>query len=223
MSATRAIPADPAAPQADRIRWATTQLAVEIPSWGFVNTGTRFRVFPQPGVPRDVFEKVEDAATVARYTGIAKTVALHIPWDKVDDYRALADFASERGIRIGGINSNTFQDQPGQKLSYKFGSLTHADPAVRRQAIEHNVHCMELGVKLGARSHTVWIGDGGNFPGQVHFRRALERYLDSLRAIYAVNTLHVARDLGVTLAEAYGALAPGGRLVVYGAPVGART
>ena len=104
----------------DRIRWATTELAVEIPSWGFVNTGTRFRVFPQAGVPRDAFEKVEDAATVARYTGIAKTVALHIPWDNVEDFGALAAFASERGIRIGGINSNTFQDE-----DYKLGSLTH--------------------------------------------------------------------------------------------------
>src|SRR5262245_56347394 len=102
--------AEPAA-DLDRIRWATTELAVELPSWGFVNTGTRFRVFPQPGVPRNAFEKVEDAATVARYTGIARTVALHIPWDRVEDFAGLASFAAERGIRIGGINSNTFQDE----------------------------------------------------------------------------------------------------------------
>src|ERR671914_1410197 len=96
---------------AEGIRWATTELAVEIPSWGFVNTGTRFRVFPQAGVPRNAREKIDDAATVARYTGIAKTVALHIPWDAVEDFEELAQYGSERGIRIGGINSNTFQDE----------------------------------------------------------------------------------------------------------------
>jgi L-rhamnose isomerase/sugar isomerase len=180
MSATRAIPADPAAPQADRIRWATTQLAVEIPSWGFVNTGTRFRVFPQPGVPRDVFEKVEDAATVARYTGIAKTVALHIPWDKVDDYRALADFASERGIRIGGINSNTFQDE-----DYKLGSLCHPDAAVRRKAIDHIVACCDIAGQTGSDIVKVWLADGTNYPGQDDFRARRRRLIDALKEVYA--------------------------------------
>src|SRR4026208_116196 len=98
----------------DRIRWAVDDLAVEIPSWGFVNTGTRFRVFPQTGVPRDAFEKVEDAATVARYTGIARIVALHIPWDTVDDFAGLAAFASERGIRIGGLQPHPVQDEGRQ-------------------------------------------------------------------------------------------------------------
>src|SRR3972149_887775 len=108
------------APAIERIEWAVSDLAIELPSWGFVNTGTRFRVFPQPGVPRDAFEKVDDAATVNRYTGIAGSVALHIPWDKVDDYAVLTAYAAERGLRIGGINSNTFQDE-----DYKLGSLCH--------------------------------------------------------------------------------------------------
>src|SRR5919106_2223275 len=136
----------------DLIRWATTELAVEIPSWGFVNTGTRFRVFPQPGVPRNAMEKVEDAATVARYTGIAKTVALHIPWDSVDDYDDLAGFARDRGIRIGGINSNTFQDE-----DYKFGSLCHPSAAVRRKAIDHILECCEIVAKTGSGLSTAWF------------------------------------------------------------------
>jgi L-rhamnose isomerase/sugar isomerase len=111
-------------------------------------------------------------------------VSLHIPWDQPESPAELRSFAERRGLFIDSMNSNTFEDQPGQAKSYKFGSLTHTDAAVRRQAVEHNLQCIELGQKLGARSHTVWIGDGGNFPGQVHFRGALERYLDSLRAIY---------------------------------------
>src|SRR5205085_11140523 len=106
-----------------RIRAAIDSLEIETPSWGYGNSGTRFKVFPQPGVPRDAFEKVEDAATVARYTGVAKSVALHIPWDRVDDFSALAAFARERGVRIGGINSNTFQDE-----EYKLGALCHPSP-----------------------------------------------------------------------------------------------
>jgi L-rhamnose isomerase/sugar isomerase len=109
---------------------------------------------------------------------------LHIPWDEPSTPAELKAFARDRGLFIDSMNSNTFQDQAGQPLSYKFGSLTHTDPAVRRQAVEHNLHCLELGTQLGARSHTVWIGDGGNFPGQLHFRRALERYLESMREIY---------------------------------------
>jgi L-rhamnose isomerase/sugar isomerase len=116
---------------------------------------------------------------------ITPGISLHIPWDKPDRAAELRSAALTKGLFIDSMNSNTFQDQPGQRLSYKFGSLTHTDRAVREQAIAHNLECMELGVKLGARSHTVWIGDGGNFPGQQHFRRALERYLESLRAIYA--------------------------------------
>ena len=164
----------------DRIRWATTELAVEIPSWGFVNTGTRFRVFPQAGVPRDAFEKVEDAATVARYTGIPKTVALHIPWDDVEDFGALAAFASERGIRIGGINSNTFQDE-----DYKLGSLTHPSAAVRRKAIDAITRCCEIARETGSDIVKVWLSDGTNYPGQDDFRARRRRLIESLTEVYA--------------------------------------
>jgi L-rhamnose isomerase / sugar isomerase len=164
----------------DRIGWAASGLAVEIPSWGFVNTGTRFRVFPQAGVPRDAFEKIEDAATVARYTGIAKTVALHIPWDAVDDYPALSAFAAERGIRIGGINSNTFQDE-----DYKLGSLCHPSLAVRRKAIDHIVSCCDIAGQTGSGIVKVWLADGTNYPGQDDFRARRRRLIDSLREVYA--------------------------------------
>jgi L-rhamnose isomerase/sugar isomerase len=112
-------------------------------------------------------------------------VSLHIPWDRPESAGALRAFASDRGLHFDAMNSNTFQDQPDQKHSYKFGSLTHPDPAVRRQAVEHNLECIEIGEVLGSKALTVWIGDGGNFAGQVHTRRALERYLESLREIYA--------------------------------------
>ena len=164
----------------DRIRWAVDDLAVEIPSWGFVNTGTRFRVFPQTGVPRDAFEKVEDAATVARYTGIARTVALHIPWDTVDDFAGLAAFASERGIRIGGINSNTFQDE-----DYKLGALCHPDARVQRKAIDAIVRCCEIARVTGSDIIKVWLSDGTNYPGQDDFRARRRRLIDALREVYA--------------------------------------
>lgn len=158
---------------------------VAVPSWGVGTGGTRFARFPSPGEPRDVYEKLEDCATIFRLVRSTDAVSLHIPWDKPDDAAALREFATERGLRFDAMNSNTFQDQPGQKLSYKFGSLTHPERDVRRQAIEHNIECIEIGKTLGSRSHTVWIADGGNFPGQMHFRRALERYLESVREIYA--------------------------------------
>ncbi|HEY6056586.1 MAG TPA: L-rhamnose isomerase [Candidatus Limnocylindrales bacterium] len=164
----------------ERIAWAATELAVEIPSWGFVNTGTRFRVFPQPGVPRTAFEKVEDAGTIARYTGVAKTVALHIPWDRVDDFAELANFAREQGIRIGGINSNTFQDE-----DYKLGSLCHPSVAVRRKAIEHIVSCCEIARETGSGIVKVWLADGTNYPGQDDFRSRRRRLIDALTEVYA--------------------------------------
>jgi L-rhamnose isomerase/sugar isomerase len=157
---------------------------VAVPSWGVGTGGTRFGRFPGPGEPRDVFEKLEDCEAVLTLVRVTPGISLHIPWDRPRDPAELKAFAQARGLHFDSMNSNTFEDQPGQPHSYKFGSLTHTDPAVRRQAVEHNLECLELGAKLGARSHTVWIGDGGNFPGQVHFRGALERYLDGLRAIY---------------------------------------
>jgi L-rhamnose isomerase/sugar isomerase len=158
---------------------------VAVPSWGLGTGGTRFARFPGPGEPRDLYEKLEDAGVVQQLVRVTPAVSLHIPWDTPDDPAAVKAFAAERGLAFDAMNSNTFEDQEGQERSYKFGSLTHVDEAVRRQAIEHNLECLRIGQALGSRAHTVWIGDGGNFPGQVHFRRALERYLESLRAIYA--------------------------------------
>ena len=155
-----------------------------VPSWGVATGGTRFARFPGPGEPRDVFEKIADCDIINRLSRVTTDVSLHIPWDEPGDPAALRAFAAERGLTLSTTNSNTFEDQPGQAHSYKFGSLSHTEQAVREQAVAHNRHCMQLGVELGARAHSVWIGDGGNFPGQQHVRRALDRYLDSLRAIY---------------------------------------
>jgi L-rhamnose isomerase/sugar isomerase len=158
---------------------------VAVPSWGVGTGGTRFARFPGPGEPRDIFEKLEDCATIFKLVRSTPGVSLHIPWDRPKDPAELVEFARARGLNFDAMNSNTFQDQTGQQHSYKYGSLTHPDAAVRRQAVEHNVECIELGQKIGSKAHTVWIGDGGNFAGQQHFRRALERYLDSMREIYA--------------------------------------
>lgn len=159
--------------------------SVAVPSWGVGTGGTRFARFAGPGEPRDIYEKLEDCATIFRLVRSTPAVSLHIPWDKPDDPADLREFARAHGLQFGAMNSNTFQDQAGQKFSYKFGSLTHPDPAVRRQAIDHNIECIEIGKVLGSKAHTVWIGDGGNFPGQMHFRHALERYIASVREIYS--------------------------------------
>jgi L-rhamnose isomerase/sugar isomerase len=160
-------------------------LRVAVPSWGVGTGGTRFARFPGPGEPRDVYEKLEDCGTVFKLVRSTPAVSLHIPWDKPDDAGRLREFARERGLGFDAMNSNTFQDRSGQELSYKFGSLTHPDPAVRRQAVEHNLECIRIGESLGSKAHTVWVGDGGNFAGQQHFRRALDRYLESVREIYS--------------------------------------
>jgi L-rhamnose isomerase/sugar isomerase len=169
----------------ERLTERAAAFRVAVPSWGVGTGGTRFARFAGPGEPRDVLEKLDDCEAIHKLVRVTPGISLHIPWDEPESPAELVAFAKARGLFFDSMNSNTFQDQAGQRLSYKFGSLTHADPAVRRQAVEHNVHCIQLGTKLGARSHTVWIGDGGNFPGQQHFRRALERYLESLKAIYA--------------------------------------
>src|SRR2546422_9102984 len=159
-------------------------LSVAIPSWGVGTGGTRFARFPGEGEPRDIFEKLEDCGTIFKLVRSTPAVSLHIPWDKPDSPTELREFAANLGLHFDAMNSNTFQDQPGQELSYKFGSLTHPDPATRNQAIEHNIECIELGRSLGSTAHTVWIGDGGNFPGQQHFRQTLERYLEIMSRIY---------------------------------------
>jgi L-rhamnose isomerase/sugar isomerase len=164
---------------AERIAWAVDGLVIEQPSWGFVNTGTRFRVFPQPGVPRDVFEKIDDAGTVLRYTGVARSVALHIPWDRVDDYPALAAYAAERGLRIGAINSNTFQDE-----DYKLGSLCHPSASVRAKAVEAIIECCAIAAAMGSQVVKVWLGDGTNYPGQDDLRWRRHRLVEGLREVY---------------------------------------
>jgi len=161
------------------------RFAVAVPSWGVGTGGTRFARFPGPGEPRDVWEKLDDCAVIHQLGRATPSVSLHIPWDEPKDPAALAAFARERGLAFDAMNSNTFQDFAGARHSYKFGSLTHTDPAVRAQAVEHNLHVIEIGKKLGSKAITVWVGDGANFPGQIHFRSALERYVESVRAIHA--------------------------------------
>jgi L-rhamnose isomerase/sugar isomerase len=168
----------------EKLVTAAARFAVAVPSWGFAQGGTRFGRFPIAGEPRDVYEKFFDAAVVNDLTGITPRVSLHIPWDKPDDPKALRRHARALGLGFDAMNSNTFQDQPGQKLSYKFGSLCHTDSAVRRQAIEHNIECIEIGHTLGSKALTVWLADGGSFPGQQHLRRALDRVIDSLENVY---------------------------------------
>jgi L-rhamnose isomerase/sugar isomerase len=159
--------------------------AVAIPSWGVGTGGTRFARFPGQGEPRNVFEKLEDCGVIHGLTGATPTVSLHLPWDHTDDLPALRERATALGLGFDAVNSNTFQDRPGQKLSYKYGSLTHTDAAVRAQAIEHNIDCIRIGEMLGSKALTVWIADGANFPGQQHLARAFERYLESAAHIYA--------------------------------------
>jgi L-rhamnose isomerase/sugar isomerase len=170
---------------ADHLTARAMAFRVAVPSWGVGTGGTRFARFPGPGEPRGVFEKLDDCAVVHSLVRVTPEISVHLPWDRVDDPAALRAYADARGLAITSTNSNTFQDQPDQPLSYKFGSLSHTDPAVRAQAVAHNLDCLAAGVAFGATAHTVWIGDGSNFPGQQHFRRAVERYLDSLRQIMA--------------------------------------
>jgi L-rhamnose isomerase/sugar isomerase len=162
-----------------RVHASLDVLVAELPSWGFSNTGTRFRVFPQPGTPRDTGEKLDDAATVHRCTGAAPLISLHIPWDKVEDWKALRGAAEERGLHIGAINSNTFQDD-----DYRLGSLAHPDPAVRRKAMRHMEECAAIAAATGAHALKVWLGDGTNYPGQDDFRARKHRLQDNLRAVH---------------------------------------
>ena len=167
----------------DAILAKVSAFHVAIPSWGVGTGGTRFARFPGPGEPRDVFDKIEDCAVIQQLTRATPTVSLHIPWDKADPNR-LKQAASRFGLSFDAMNSNTFSDASDQKLSYKFGSLSHADAGTRRQAVEHNLECIEIGRTIGSKALTVWIGDGSNFPGQVNFAKAFERYLESMREIY---------------------------------------
>jgi L-rhamnose isomerase / sugar isomerase len=153
--------------------------AIELPSWAFGNSGTRFRVFGTPGTPRDPFEKIADAAQVHAHTGLAPSVALHIPWDKVDDYAALRTHAENLGVALGTINSNTFQDE-----EYKYGSLAASDPAARQRAIDHHFECIDIMHKTGSRDLKIWLADGTNYPGQDDMRRRQDALAESLATIY---------------------------------------
>jgi L-rhamnose isomerase/sugar isomerase len=159
--------------------------AVAVPSWGVGTGGTRFARFPGKGEPRNVFEKMEDCGVIHQLTRATPSVSLHFPWDKTTDPAALREQAASYGLGFDAVNSNTFQDQADQAHSYKYGSLTANNAAVRAQAVQHNIECIELGRALGSKGLTVWVGDGANFPGQHNLRGALERYLDSMRGIYA--------------------------------------
>ena len=157
---------------------------VAVPSWGVGTGGTRFARFPGKGEPRHIFDKLEDCAVINDLARASNTVSLHIPWDKAPAADLNAK-AAALGLGFDAINSNSFQDQPQQRMSYRFGSLSNADPATRQQAVEHNLECIQIGAELGSKALTVWIGDGSNFPGQTDFTRQFERYLEALAQIYA--------------------------------------
>ncbi len=164
----------------DDISAELEQLAIEVPSWAYGNSGTRFKVFATPGTPRTVQEKIADAGMVNKLTGLAPSVALHIPWDTVDDYGILAEHAAEHGVKLGTINSNTFQDD-----DYKLGSLTNADPAVRKKAVQHNLDCIEVMNATGSRDLKIWLADGTNYPGQGDIRARQDWLAEGLAEIYA--------------------------------------
>ncbi|MBI9115942.1 L-rhamnose isomerase [Sanguibacter suaedae] len=171
---------DPRLRLTDEARESLLAQTIELPSWAFGNSGTRFKVFAQQGVPRDPFEKIADAAQVHRYTGAAPRVSLHIPWDLVDDYEALAAHAADLGVTIGAINSNLFQDD-----EYMLGSLTHPDPAVRKKAVEHHMRCIDVMRATGSTDLKLWLPDGLNYPGQDNLRARQDRLAEGLQEIYA--------------------------------------
>jgi L-rhamnose isomerase / sugar isomerase len=167
------------------IKAELANFSVAVPSWGVGRGGTRFGKFPIPGEPTNIHEKLEDCAVVQQLSRITPRVSPHFPWDKVKDYKALREEAVAFGLGFDAVNSNTFQDQPNQRVSYRNGSLSSADPGARRQAVEHNIECIEIGKWLGSKALTVWIGDGANFPGQQDLSGSLDRYLESAAHIYA--------------------------------------
>jgi len=168
----------------ERILRQAGKFTVAVPSWGFAQGGTRFGRFPSKSEPVSLTQKMFAASIVNDLTGVTSRISLHIPWDTPEKVAVTRKLARKLGLEFDAINSNTFQDQPDLPHSYKFGSLSHTDPAVRRQAIEHNIRCLELGEALGSEALVVWLADGANFPGQQNLRRALDRTIDSLENIY---------------------------------------
>jgi len=166
-------------PDLTTAKTALREHRIEIPSWAFMNTGTRFKVFAQPGVPRTPQEKIDDAAQVHLYTGVAPSVAVHIPWDHVDDYAALAAYARDAGVQIGTVNSNVFQDD-----DYKLGSVANPDPKVRRKALDHLLECVDIMDATGSADLKLWFADGTNYPGQDDIRTRQDRLAEALAAVY---------------------------------------
>jgi L-rhamnose isomerase/sugar isomerase len=166
-------------PDLTAVKTALRAQRIELPSWAFGNTGTRFKVFAQPGVPRTPQEKIDDAAQVHKFTGVAPTVALHIPWDTVDDYAALGEHAAAAGVTIGTINANVFQDD-----DYKLGSVCNPDPRVRRKAVAHLIECVDIMDATGSRDLKLWFADGTNYPGQDDIRSRQDRLAESLAEVY---------------------------------------
>jgi L-rhamnose isomerase/sugar isomerase len=162
------------------VKDALRQHQIELPSWAFGNSGTRFKVFGQPGVPRDPYEKADDAAQVHKYTGVAPVMAVHIPWDKVDDYAALSAHAHGNGIKIGAVNANVFQDD-----DYKLGSICNPDPRVRKKALAHLLECVDIMDATGSKDLKLWFADGTNYPGQDDIAVRQDRLAEALAAVYA--------------------------------------
>jgi L-rhamnose isomerase / sugar isomerase len=161
------------------VKNALKQHQIELPSWAFGNSGTRFKVFGQPGVPRTPHEKADDAAQVHKYTGVAPSMAVHIPWDKVDDYANFAAHAKSNGIRIGTVNSNVFQDD-----DYKLGSVCNPDPRVREKALNHLLECVDIMDATGSKDLKLWFADGTNYPGQDDIAARQDRLAEALAAVY---------------------------------------
>ena len=166
-------------PDVTAVKSALRAHRIELPSWAFGNTGTRFKVFAQPGVPRTPQEKIDDAAQVHAFTGVAPSVAVHIPWDKVDDYAELAAYARDRGVAIGTVNANVFQDD-----DYRLGSVANPDPRVRAKAVAHLMECIDIMDATGSKDLKLWFADGTNYPGQDDIRGRQERLAEALALTY---------------------------------------
>jgi L-rhamnose isomerase/sugar isomerase len=164
---------------AKEVKEVLKRFYIETPSWAYGNSGTRFKVFAQPGVPRDPYEKISDAAQVNKFTGAAPAVAMHIPWDKVEDYAKLAKHAKDNGVYLGTINSNTFQDD-----DYKFGSVCHFDKKIRQKAVDHLLECVDIMDITGAKDLKLWFADGTNYPGQDDLAGRQDRLFESLQKVY---------------------------------------
>ncbi len=169
----------------DAVKARVAGFSVAVPSWGAGRGGTRFAKFPLAGEPTTIHEKLEDCAVIHQLSRVTPRVSPHFPWDKVSDYAGLRQEAQSLGLSFDAINSNTFQDQPGQAHTYATGSLSSTSEATRQQAVEHNIECIEIGRQLGARDLTVWVGDGTNFPGQQDLAASLDRYLEAASQVYA--------------------------------------